>query len=169
MAHMKQTTRKGKKQQGSPTRFAVPTSGAYSKGRKLLAWMKSKNDQPHDAPPSWPAWAQEAEIKAKACRPKGHLMDRVFQPDPCSSGFKRRVGATSLREIHHYQRTFKFLISMPPFVRLVREILMDNNITSRSDWRIQLSAITILSNSSRGIPWCHISKMLDSVPSMQRE
>ena len=144
MAHMKQTARKGNKQQGSPTRFAVPTSGAHSKGRKLPAWMKSKNDQPHDALPSWLAWVQKAEIKAKACRSKGRLMDRVFQPDPCSSGFKRRVGATSLREIHHYQRTFKFLISVWPFIRLVHEILTDNNITSQSDWRIQSSAITIL-------------------------
>ena len=133
MAHMKQTTRKGNKQQGSPTRFAVPTSRAYSKGRKLPAWMKSKDDQPDDAPPSQPAWVQKAEIKAKARRSKGCLMDRVFQPDPCSSGFKRRAGVNSLREIHHYQRTFKFLISVRPFVRLVCEILMDNNITGWSD------------------------------------
>ena len=119
MACTKQTARKGNQQQGSTARFAVPTSRAYSKGRKLPAWMRSKDNQPDDVPPSWPAWVQKAEIKAKAHRSKGRLMDRVFQPDPCSSGFKRRVGATSLREIHHYQRTFKFLISVWPFVRLV--------------------------------------------------
>ena len=144
MAHMKQTTSKGNQQQGSTTRFALPTSGAYSKGRKLPAWMRSKDNQPDAVPPSQPAWMQKAEIKAKAHRSKGHLTDRVFQPDPCSSGFKRRVSATSLREIHHYQRTFKFLISVQPFVRLVHEILTDNNITGWSDWRIQSSAITIL-------------------------
>ena len=122
----------------------MPTSGAYSKGRKLPAWMKSKDNQPDDAMPSQPAWVQKAEIKAKARRSKGCLTDRVFQPDPCSSGFKRRVGVISLREICHYQRTFKFLISVWPFIRLVHEILTDNNITSQSDWRIQSSAITIL-------------------------
>ena len=72
------------------------------------------------------------------------MTDRVFKPDPCPSGFKRRVGALPLREIRHYQQTFKFLVSVRPFVRLVREILMDVVLTGRDDWRIQSSAITIL-------------------------
>ena len=54
----------------------------------------------------------------------------------------------SLREIRHYQRTFKFLISVRPFVRLVCEILTDETLTGCNDWRIQSSAITILQTAA---------------------
>ena len=94
------------------------------------------------------SWHQKAATKATTRKSQGHLTDRVFKPDPCHSGFKRKIGTLSLREIGHYQCTFKFLISVRPFVRLVREILTDETLTGRNDWRIQSSAITILQTAA---------------------
>ena len=79
---------------------------------------------------------------------RGHMMDQVFKPDPCHSGFKRKIGALSLREILHYQHTFKFLMSVRPFVRLIHEILMNEALTGHNDWRIQSSAIMILQTTA---------------------
>ena len=54
----------------------------------------------------------------------------------------------SLSEIRHYQKMFKFLIAMRPFVRLVREILDNAEVTGRTDLRIQSSAIVILQTAA---------------------
>ena len=94
------------------------------------------------------SWRQKAATKASARRSQGRMTDRVFKPDPCPSGFKRKIGALPLREIRHYQRTFKFLVSVRPFVRLVCEILMDVALTGCNDWRIQSSAIMILQTAA---------------------
>ena len=140
MAWTKHTARKTEQRQGTLARFAVPTTGAYSKGWKLPEWMQSRSNPA--------SWCQKAVTKATARKSQGRMMDRVFKPDPCHSGFKRKIGALSLREIWHYQRTFKFLISVRPFVRLVREILTNEALTGRNDWRIQSSAITILQTAA---------------------
>ena len=94
------------------------------------------------------SWHHKAATKASTRKSQGRMTDRVFKPDPCPSGFKRKIGALSLREIRHYQHTFKFLISVRPFVRLVREILTDEALTGCNDWRIQSSAITILQTTA---------------------
>ena len=140
MAQTKQTARKREPTQGTPARFAVPTTGAYSKGQKLPGWMRSRSNPA--------SWHQKAATKATTRKSQGRLTDRVFKPDPCRSGFKRKTRTLSLREIRHYQHTFKFLISVRPFVRLVREILTDETLTGRNDWRIQSSAITILQTAA---------------------
>ena len=112
MARTKQTARKTTEQkQGTPARFAVPTTGAYSKARKLPDWMQNRLNPA--------SWHHKAVTKASTRKSQGRMTDRVFKPDPCPSGFKRKIGALSLREIRHYQHTFKFLISVRPFVRLV--------------------------------------------------
>ena len=141
MARTKQTARKSNEQrQGTPARFTVPAMGAYSKGRKLPDWMQNQSNPA--------SWHQKAVTKASARRSQGCMTDQVFKPEPCPSGFKRKIRALPLREIRHYQRTFKSLVSVRPFVRLVCEILMDVALTGHNDWRIQSSAITILQTAA---------------------
>ena len=113
MAWTKQTACKTEPRQGTPARFAVPTTGAYSKGRKLPEWMRSWSNPA--------SWHQKAATKATTRKSQGRLTDRIFKPDPCHSGFKRKIRTLSLREIGHYQHAFKFLISVRPFVRLVSQ------------------------------------------------
>ena len=49
-----------------------------------------------------------------------------------------------LSEICHYQKTTKFLIPLAPFIRLVREILCNDEVIGRNDWWIQSSALVVL-------------------------
>ena len=86
-------------------------TGGYSKGNKI------------------PAWQVQVPATNHARRSQARLTDRVYKPDRCKPGYRRRPGAMSLSEIRHYQKTFKFLIAMRPFVRLVREILNNADVT----------------------------------------
>ena len=130
MAHTKHTVKKANQQQGVLATFPAPNNGnndgstgtgGYSKGNKI------------------PAWQVQVPATNHARRSQVRLMD---------TGYRRRPGATSLSKIHHYQKTFKFLIAMRPFVRLVREILNNAGVTSRTDLRIQSSAIVILQTAA---------------------
>ena len=118
-------------QQGTAAVFPGPDqdetgAGEHLKGRKI------------------PKWQTNATTKAKVRHSQLHLTDRIYCPDPCKAGFKRRIGATALVEIRHYQKNFKFLMAVHSFVRLVREILDDAGITGRNDLRIQSTALVIL-------------------------
>ena len=101
-------------------------AGEHSKGRKI------------------PKWQTNATTKAKVRCSQLHLTDRIYRPDLCKAGFKCRIGATALVEIRHYQKNFKFLMAVHPFIRLVWEILDDVRITGRNDLRIQSTALVIL-------------------------
>ena len=139
MARTKHTAKKANQQQGVPATFPASNhgnndgstgTGGYSKGNKI------------------PAWQVQAPVTNHARRSQARLTDRVYKPDKCKPGYRRRPGATSLSEIRHYQKMFKFLIAMRPFVRLVREILNNAEVTGRTDLRIQSSAIVILQTAA---------------------
>ena len=103
-------------QQGTAAVFPGPDqdktgAGEHSKGRKI------------------PKCQTNATTKAKVRCLQLCLTDRIYHPDPHKAGFKCRIGATALAEIRHYQRNFKFLMAVHPFIRLVWEILDDARIT----------------------------------------
>ena len=139
MARTKHTAKKANQQQGVPATFPAPNNGnndgsngtgGYSKGNKI------------------PAWQVQASATNRARRSQVRLTDRVYKPNKCKPGYRRRPGATSLSKICHYQKMFKFLIAMRPFVRLVREILNNTDVTGQTDLRIQSSAIVILQTTA---------------------
>ena len=121
-------------QQGTAAVFPGPDQdetgvGEHSKGRKI------------------PKWQTNITTKAKVRRSQLHLTDRIYRPDLCKAGFKCRIGATALAEIRHYQKNFKCLMAVHPFIRLVWEIL-DARITGRNDLRIQSTALVILQTAA---------------------
>ena len=50
----------------------------------------------------------------------------------------------ALGEIWHYQCSYKFLVPMLPFMRLVQEILANDEQIGQNDWHIQSSALMVL-------------------------
>ena len=131
MVRTKQTARNSYNQQGTAAVFPGPDQdetgvGEHLKGRKI------------------PKWQTNATTKAKVRCSQLHLTDRIYHPNPCKAGFKCRIYTTALAEIKHYQKNFKFLVAVHPFIRLVWEILDDARITARNDLRIQLTALVIL-------------------------
>ena len=135
MARTKQTGRKSHQHQGTLATFSDPDAtgtgtGEHSKGRKI------------------PRWQDQAKVTAKARRSQERLTDRIYQRDPCKSGFKRKIGTMALAEIRHYQKTYKLLMSVRPFVRIVREILANDLVTGRKDLRIQSTALVILQTAA---------------------
>ena len=139
MARTKHTAKKANQRQGVPATFPAPNNsnnggptgtGGYSKGNKI------------------PAWQVQVPATNHARRSQTRLTDRIYKPDKCKPGYRRRPGTTSLSEIHHCQKTFKFLIAMRPFVRLVREILNNAGVTGQTDLRIQSSAIVVLQTAT---------------------
>ena len=139
MAHTKHTANKANQRQGVPATFPAPNNGnnggptgtgGHSKGNKI------------------PAWQVQVPATNHARRSQARLTDRIYKLDKCKPGYRRRPGTTSLSEIRHYQKTFKFLIAMRPFVRLVREILNNAGVTGQTNLRIQSSAIVILQTAA---------------------
>ena len=92
---------------------------------------------------------------ARAQQEKTRLTERVYHPDPCPAGYQRRRGAVMLSEICHYQWSYKFLVSMLPFMRLVREILSDDEQICRNDWCIQSSALMVLQTAAKAFLVSH--------------
>ena len=136
MARTKQTAKK-----------ATPAGGA--RGNKLATFGQRKcKYTPHrrrrgagvpQGRKKTPA-AQYAQLNHEAIYVGPNTMPSGFFKVP-TTGFKRRAGFQSLREIRHYQKTCMLLIRMLPFSHLVWELLQEENtnlrMTAGAVWFLQ--------------------------------
>ena len=60
-----------------------------------------------------------------------------------------------MSEICQYQWSYKFLVPMLPFMRLVWEILSNDEQIGRNDWHIQSSALMVLQTAAEAFMVSH--------------
>ena len=81
---------------------------------------------------------------------------KAVQPAPPVGGgqnprkkHRYRPGTVALREIRKYQKGTELLIRKLPFLRLVRETIVD--VTGRDDYRLGHGAVGALARGCRGV------------------